>query len=155
MFFRFFFFRKLRNCEISEEDNAKRASEPSKTSHFRIDFSLSFHVFSEPPSRGHFWRVQAPVYTQLIHYAYAHAADPINSLRQSRSATLLSRRPYVVPTRCRSLGPKGTPGTPPPPQENPPGTPKGPGDRWEKWGQEALWGYSEVVPNGWLFRMES
>ena len=50
----FVFFRKWRKCEISEEYNAKRGSEPSKTSHFRIDFSSNFHVFSEPPSRGHF-----------------------------------------------------------------------------------------------------
>ena len=50
----FDFFRKLRKCEISEEYNAKRPSEPSKTSHFRIDFSSNFHVFSEPPPRGHF-----------------------------------------------------------------------------------------------------
>ena len=36
---RFFdFFQKWRKCEISEEYNAKRGSEPSKTSHFRIDF---------------------------------------------------------------------------------------------------------------------
>ena len=62
---RFFdIFKKRRKCEISEEYNAKRGSEPSKTFHFRIDFSSNFHVFSEPPSRGHFWRVQAPVYTQ-------------------------------------------------------------------------------------------
>ena len=49
---------------LSEEYNAKRGAEPSKTSHFRIDFSSFFHVFSEPPSRDHFWMVQAPVYTQ-------------------------------------------------------------------------------------------
>ncbi len=52
---RFFdFFRKRRKCVISEEYNAKRGSEPSKTSDFRIVFSLNFHVFSEPPSRDHF-----------------------------------------------------------------------------------------------------
>ena len=52
---RFFdFFRKRRKCVISEEYNAKRGSEPSKTFDFRIVFSLNFHVFSEPPSRDHF-----------------------------------------------------------------------------------------------------
>ena len=65
---RFFdFFQKWRKCEISEEYNAKRGSEPSKTSHFRLAFSSNFHVFSKTPSRGHFWRAQAPVYTQLIY----------------------------------------------------------------------------------------
>ena len=55
---RFFdFFRKRRKCVISEEYNAKRGSEPSKTFDFCIVFSLNFHVFSEPPSRDHFWRV--------------------------------------------------------------------------------------------------
>ena len=58
------FFRKWRKCEISEEYNAKRGSEPSKTSHFRIDFSLNFHVFSEPPPRLHFLTVKVPVYNQ-------------------------------------------------------------------------------------------
>ena len=42
-----------------------------------------------------------------------------------RSATLLSRRPFLASTRCRSLGPKGTPGAPPPPQP-PPRDPRGP-----------------------------
>ena len=37
---RFFdFFRKWQKCEISEEYNAKRGSEPSKTFDFRMDFS--------------------------------------------------------------------------------------------------------------------
>ena len=60
----FNYFQKWRKCEISEEYNAKRGSEPSKTSHFRVDFSSFFHLFSEPPSWGHFWRAQAPVYIQ-------------------------------------------------------------------------------------------
>ena len=43
---RFFdFFRKRRKCVISEEYNAKRGSEPSKTCEFRIDFSYFFDVF--------------------------------------------------------------------------------------------------------------
>ena len=46
---RFFdFFRKRRKCVISEEYNAKRGSEPSKTFHFYIDFSSNFHVFPKP-----------------------------------------------------------------------------------------------------------
>ena len=35
----------MQKCEISEEYNAKRGSEPSKTFDFRIDFSLNFDVF--------------------------------------------------------------------------------------------------------------
>ena len=58
------FFRKWQKCEISEEYNAKRGSEPSKTFDFRIEFSIHFNVFSEPPSRDHFWKVQAPMYAQ-------------------------------------------------------------------------------------------
>ena len=58
----FHFFRKGRKCEISEEYNAKRGSEPSKTFDFGIDFSFNFHDFSEPPPRGHFSRVKVPVY---------------------------------------------------------------------------------------------
>ena len=61
---RFFdFFQKWRKCEISEEYNAKRGSKPSKAVYLRIDFSSNFHVFSEPPSRGHFWKVRAAVYS--------------------------------------------------------------------------------------------
>ena len=50
----FLFFRKWRKCEISEEYNAKHASEPSKTSHIRIHFSFNFHVFSRTPSQRPF-----------------------------------------------------------------------------------------------------
>lgn len=39
------FVLKWRKCEISEEYNAKRGSEPSKRIDFRIDFSYLFHVF--------------------------------------------------------------------------------------------------------------
>ena len=39
-------------------------SRPSKTIDFPIGCSLNFRVFSEPPSRGHFWRVKVSVYTQ-------------------------------------------------------------------------------------------
>ena len=38
-------FQKWRKCEISEDYNAKRGSEPSKSSDVCIDFSLNFHVF--------------------------------------------------------------------------------------------------------------
>ena len=41
----FSFFQKWRKCEISEEYNAKRGSEPSKSSHSGIDFSLIFMFF--------------------------------------------------------------------------------------------------------------
>ena len=50
----FVFFQKLRKCEISEEYNAKRASEPSKTFHFGIDVSSHFRCFSEPSPRANF-----------------------------------------------------------------------------------------------------
>ena len=39
--------RKWRKYEISEEYNAKRASEPSKTFDFRFEFSSTFVVFSK------------------------------------------------------------------------------------------------------------
>ena len=87
---RFFdFFRKWRKCEISEEYNAKRGSEPSKTFHFRIDFSSNFHVFSEPPSRGHFWRVQAPVYTQKCDFG---AIYDFSRVQKSTLETTLSAK---------------------------------------------------------------
>ena len=44
----FYFFRYWRKCVISEEYNAKRGSEQSKTFDFRIDFSSNFYVFSKP-----------------------------------------------------------------------------------------------------------
>ena len=44
----FHFFRKGRKCEISEEYNAKRGSEASKTFDFRIVFSL-FSCFCSNP----------------------------------------------------------------------------------------------------------
>ena len=66
---RFFdFFQKWRKCEISEEYNAKRGSEPSKTFHFRIVFSSNFHVFSEPPPGGHFSRVKVRVVPQTCDF---------------------------------------------------------------------------------------
>ena len=37
--------RKWQKCEISEEYNAKRASKPSKTFDFHINFSSTVHVF--------------------------------------------------------------------------------------------------------------
>ena len=48
-FFHQFFdiIRKWRKCEISEEYNAKRASEPSKTFDSRFEFSSTFFVFSK------------------------------------------------------------------------------------------------------------
>ena len=100
-------------------------------------------------------------------YAPRIPADLLTRSVWLRSATKLSRRPCLVSTRCRSLGPKGTPGTPPPPQENPPGTPPGPGEgeggqgakgtggHWEGWANGALWGYSGAIPNGKLFRSQS
>ncbi len=54
-------FGKWQKCEISKGYNAKPGSEPSKNVDFCIDLSFNFHIFSNPPSRGHFWRVQAPI----------------------------------------------------------------------------------------------
>ena len=74
--------------------------------------------FQEPPQRPFLEGQSADLHsTYLLKsiYAYAQPADPVWSLRLCRSATKLSRRPYVASTGCRSLGPKGTPGTPPPP----------------------------------------
>ena len=95
----FDFFRKWRKCEISEEYNAKRGSEPSKTSHFRIDFSLNFHVFSKTPSRGHFWRAQAPVYTQKYDFGAIYDFPRVPKLA-------------LGTTFSTNKAPKGLPGNP-------------------------------------------
>ena len=114
-------------------------------------------------------------------YAYAHPADPVNSLLQSRSATKLSRplcRFYKVPIPWGDPGegprgpkgdPKGTQGEPKGPkgtQREPrdPKDPKGPkgnqGDPRDPraplapFGGWILWGYSEAIPNGKPFRAE-
>ena len=99
---RFFdFFRKRRKCVISEEYNAKRGSEPSKTSDFHIVFSLNFHVFSEPPLREHFCCVRVPTCAQLLN----QFLEPFSQLRFSilaglrRVATGLSRRVSLKVTR--------------------------------------------------------
>ena len=55
------FFRNWRKCKINEEYNAKRGSEPLKNLNSGIDFSLNFHVFSKPSSRGDFSRDPAPI----------------------------------------------------------------------------------------------
>ena len=59
-----FFFENGENALDSTFSNRKPALEPSKSINFRIDFSLNSHVFSEPPSRGNFGRVQVPTYAQ-------------------------------------------------------------------------------------------
>ena len=72
---RFFdFFRKWQKCEISEEYNAKRGSEPSKTFDCRIGFSLIVNVFSEFPLGEHFWRITLPTYAQK--YDFGTILDP-------------------------------------------------------------------------------
>ena len=105
------FFQKWRKCEISEEYNAKRGSEPSKTSHFRVDFSLNVHVFSEPPSRDHFWRVQAPVYTQNCVFGpiFDFQGIPKSIFGATFSAT---RPPKELPAKCREP-PREEPGADP------------------------------------------
>ena len=62
------FIQKLQNYEISEEYNAKRGSEPTKTLAFRIDVSLSFHVFCDPSLGEHFWRVKVPTYAKKMQF---------------------------------------------------------------------------------------
>ena len=44
-------FSKMAKVIISEEYNAKRGSEPSKSINFYIDFSSNFHVFPNPHTR--------------------------------------------------------------------------------------------------------
>ena len=104
-------------------------------------------------------------------YAYAHAADPEYSLRESSlrqpSFETLFCRPYLIeipgthrhprdPGRAKVTqgDPKGPKGT----QEDPRG-PKGTQGRLRRpWGGRAhgtLWGHSEVIPNGMPFRIES
>ena len=58
------FFENGENALDSTFSNRKAASEPSKSINFRIDFSLNFHVFPEPPSRGHSSRIKMPTYPQ-------------------------------------------------------------------------------------------
>ena len=78
-----------------------------------------------------------------------------------RFATKLLRRPYVVSTRCRSLGPKGTPGTQGPGgRKGTQGDPRGPkgafGALGGEWAHGALWGLFrshfewKVISNGRL-----
>ncbi len=86
-----------------------------------------------------------------------------------RPVTKPSRCPYVVSTRCRSLGgtqgrgqgdpkgyPKGSQGDP----KGPKGTQRGDGAKgtqggpWGRWAHGALWGYSEAISNERHFRME-
>ena len=88
-------------------------------------------------------------------YAYAPAADPVFSLRYSRSATKLSRRLSVASTRCRSLGvgprgPKGTQGYP----RVPKGTLGGMGPRGPL-GLYRSHSESSTVSIGWLLRNDS
>ena len=115
-------------------------------------------------------------------YAPRIPADLLKRSVWLRSATKLSRRPCLVSTRCRSLGPKGTQGPLPHPKKTPQGPPQGQGKGRGARGPRALGAvgrdgpmgpfgvipkpfrmvsYSEAspngkaVPNGWLFRMES
>ena len=52
-------FRKWRKCKKSEEYNAKRASKPSKTFDFHIDFSSKVHAFSKRLPKRCFVRLLA------------------------------------------------------------------------------------------------
>ena len=101
-----------------------------------------------------------------IHYAPRIPADPLIRSVGLRSATKLSRRPHVVSTRCRSLGPKGTQGTPPPIKPHPrggqgsqgPEGPKGPFGGMGPWGPLGLFrSHSawKAISSGGLFRKKS
>ena len=79
-------------------------------------------------------------------YAYAHAADPVYSLRQSRSATKLPRRPFVDSTRRRSLG--GTHGDPKGYPKGTQGDPKGPKGTQRGDGAKGTQGWPQRDPRG-------
>ena len=114
-------------------------------------------------------------------YAYAHAADPEYSLRQSSlrqpSFEALFSRPYLIEIPGRGgdpgepRGPKGTQGEarggqgdPKEPKgnqgEGTQGYPRGPrgpkgafGALGTEWAHGAIWGYSEAISNGKQFRV--
>ena len=108
-------------------------------------------------------------------YAYAHAADPEYSLRQSTLRQLsfetLFCRAYLIEipwgggpkgTQGDPMGPKETQGDPKEPKgtqgEGTQGGPRGPkgafGALGGEWGHGAIWGYSEAISNRKPFRME-
>ena len=86
----------------------------SLISHFRIDFSSNFHVFSEPPSRGHFGRVKVPTYTQKCDLGAI--LDPGGVQKSIPGTTFSAKKTQKVesPVRrgasrswpCRDLAPK-------------------------------------------------
>ena len=104
--------------------------------------------------KGVFWVALAPfgslwtpfwVHSYRLIYAPRIPADLLKRSVWLRSATKLSRRPCLVSKRCRSLGPKGTPGTPPHPKKTPQGTPPGPRGGW---GPRALGAVGRDGPMG-------
>ena len=85
----------------------------------------------------------------LILYAPRMPADPLTRsvyLRSQLELETLFCRPYFIETPWAG---------PHPPKPHPPGTPHPPPhprDPRAKRAHGALWGYSEVISNGWLFR---
>ena len=102
-----------------------------------------------------------------IHLRSAHTRRPAYTLRLAsiRHQTLETPlcRFYKVPIPWT----QGHPRDPTPTPRKPPGDPprargrgggqgaKGAGGHWEGWANGALWGYSEAIPNGKLFRSQS
>ena len=103
----------------------------------------------------------------LIHLRSAHTRRPAYTLRLASIRHQILEKPlcrfYKVPIPWA----QGHPRDPPSPQENPPGIPprpgegeggkgaKGPGGHWGGRAHGDLWGYSEAIPNGKLFRSQS
>ena len=83
-------FRKGRKCKISEEYNTKRGFEVSNSFDFHIGFSLNVQVFSESPLRSHFWRIQAPMYTQK--YDFGAILDSAESLKQATWSVIIGKK---------------------------------------------------------------
>ena len=102
-------------------------------------------------------------------YAYAHAADPVYSLRRNplRHLTFETSfsRFYKVPIPWTQRHPRDP--TPTPTPQGTQGDPRargGGGARgtqgrlrrpWGGWAHGTLWGYSGAIPNGKPFRVES
>ena len=117
-------------------------------------------------SKPHIFR---PKFNQKSKYAYAHAADPVSSLRWNPLRHLTFETPfsrfYKVPIPWTQRHPRDP--TPTPTPQGTQGDPRargGGGARgtqgrlrrpWGGWAHGTLWGYSEAIPNGMPFRVES
>ena len=87
-------------CEISEEYNAKRGSEPSKTIDFCIDLSWIFHVFFQTTLQRPSLEVQAPVYTQKCDFGTIY--DFLGVQQSTLGTTFPSpKSPFELPGESR------------------------------------------------------